>query len=52
MRVARNPGHAAAMSATIQAEQGFGFNDIVFGLLTAAVTGLEGLLTLGVFVHG
>jgi len=33
-------------------EQGFGFNDIVFGLLTAAVTGLEGLLTLGVFVHG
>ena len=33
-------------------EQGFGFNEIVFGLLTAAVTGLEGILTLSLFVHG
>ena len=33
-------------------EQGFHFNDIVFGRLTAAVTGLEGLLTLSLFVHG
>jgi hypothetical protein len=33
-------------------EKGFGFNEIVIAVLTAAVTGLEGLLTLGVFVHG
>lgn len=33
-------------------EQGFGFNDIVFGALTAAVTGLAGILSLGLFIQG
>ncbi len=33
-------------------EQGFAFNETVFGLLTAAVIGLAGILSVGVFVHG